>query len=126
MSDVTGLTCQYCGEHDPLRWNEKTRTKLIEQNACHACGFWLDHARRDSIDTADKYRYVVTADWEHYMVGLEDGDNPRFRGFGGAKFYVDWRDPERSTTITTNLWSQGVIPEHMRDRFTINADMRSA
>lgn len=122
MSDVTGLTCRYCGAHDPLKWNEKTRTKLLEQDACHSCGFWLDHARLDQIDVADKYRHVVTADWGHYLIS---GDTGPFRGFGGHKFYVDWRDPERSTTIVTNLWSQGTIPEHMRDRFVVNADLRS-
>ena len=118
-----GLTCQYCGKHEPLRWIDSVRQKLIRQQACHTCGFWLDHAHRDSLEAADRDRYVVTDDWEHYLIGLEDAVG--FRGFGGHKFVVEWYDPDRPDTTTTNLWCQGEIPENMRDRFTVNGRIRS-
>jgi len=118
-----GLKCSYCGEHDRLYWTEHVRKKLIAQQACHGCGFWLDHARRDLIDVADKYRHVITADWGHYIIGSEEGG--RFRGFGGARFTVEWFDKDRPATVTTNLWHQGTIPEHMRHRFEVNAELAS-
>lgn len=112
-----GLKCSYCGKHDDLRWQEHVQQRLIDQQACHTCGFWLDHAERDA--DGDKNRYVITPDWEHYIIGLEDAVG--FRGFGGHTFTVRWEDPKRAPTVTTNLWAQGKVPEHMRGRFTINA-----
>ena len=117
-----GLKCSYCGEHDELRWVEHVRQELIARQACHGCGFWLSHAERNEAGDAD--RYVLTSGYEHYMIGLEDGG--MFRGFGGHRFAVYWIDDNRETTFTSNLWSQGVVPEHLRDRFTVNAELASA
>ena len=122
--DYPRIDCRYCkttGVH--LTYNEETIKKLLEQGACHECGFWIDQAEAD--EDPDRGG-IVTPDYGHYVVGDEDANpGPRgsFRGFGGEPFTVYWIS--RAPTTTTNLWSQGNIPEIHRHRFTINAMIKS-
>jgi len=112
------IACQYCGDKAVLTFNEETIAKLLDQQACHGCGFWLDRAADDQ--GRNKNYHVITPDWEHYVM-IDEEVGMRFRGFGGRSFTVNWLDPERQPTVTTNLWHQGEIPELHRHRFKINA-----
>jgi hypothetical protein len=78
-----------------------------EQSTCSGCYFWLDHIKH----TADR-RIVVNG--AHYLVG-------RVGGFGGAKWVIEFIDPMREGFTTNQLWYQGTIPSHFRDRIPDNA-----
>lgn len=78
-----------------------------DESICHGCDHWLDHIKR----TADR-RIVV--DGTHYLVGPVGG-------FGGAKWVIEFFDPTREGFTTHQLWYQGTIPSHFRDRIPDNA-----
>jgi len=43
------------------------------------------------------------------------------KGYGGRKFIIEFFD-ERPTITTHNLWHQGEIPPHFRDRLQDEAN----
>lgn len=55
----------------------------------------------------------------HYVIEPEDDPETYFRGFGGAKFQIEFNDGYR--VVTTNLWCQGEPSEEWRDKFPDNA-----
>lgn len=115
------IICDWCDQVVTLTYNESTIAKLQRQQACHTCGFWLDHIEDNR--GRDKDNYVVTQDFEHYWIGPENDGG--FAGFGGRTFEVEWFDEERGVTQTSNLWGQGTIPERFRDAMTPNAKFRT-
>lgn len=76
-------------------------------HVCFTCGFWLNQVLNDR-DRA----FVISG--IHYRAGKG--------GFGGHVFTVRRHTGE---TYTGELWSQGIIPEHMRDRLPDNAEFVS-
>lgn len=63
---------------------------------------------------------TVRVDGEHYWIGDENA--PKYagsRGFGGSRFVIVFHDGRR--VVSTNLWTQGVIPPSYRDRLPDNA-----
>ena len=115
---MNSLICQYCGETDPLSWTTEVRDRLIANQRCHTCDYWITLSDKDLRELADKY--VVTPQWTHYVVEPDKGTGG-FRGFGGAPFVINWFNEARDPTRTRNLWHQGEIPELHRHRFTRNA-----
>lgn len=82
---------------------------------CQKCSFWRQHA------TLANDPCSVRVGGKHYRI-LAEGDGPcgpAFRGFGGARFDIEFLDGRRVTT--RNLWHQGTIPEHFRGRLPDNA-----
>lgn len=86
-------------------------TRLAADGRCFLCGYWLEQ-----IDVEPETRVVV--DGVHYRLGNERSQS-RFRGYGGREFVIRFHDGREVTT--TNLWHQGTIPEHLRDRLPDNA-----
>ena len=62
---------------------------------------------------------VAIIDGHHYVIEDENSVDP-LRGFGGDKFTITFNDGK--VVITTNLWSQGKIPEDYVNLFPNNAD----
>jgi hypothetical protein len=56
---------------------------------------------------------VARIDGKHYLIG--DEDSKAMRGFGGVKYTIRFFDGREVTT--TNLWSQGEIPEEIRELY---------
>jgi hypothetical protein len=56
---------------------------------------------------------------KHYRLGSEYEGSGAFKGHGGARFVIETADGTR--VVTTNLWYQGEVPEHFRDRLPDNA-----
>jgi hypothetical protein len=50
---------------------------------------------------------------------IENEDTEHYRGFAGRRFVIRFHDGR--IVETTNLWSNGIIPEHFRDRLLDNA-----
>lgn len=107
------MKCKICGaEETPgIFSNEK---ELEEHQMCFKCNFWREMLEED------KYRpdhTVCMINGTHYVIGSES--NSVFRGFGGAKFEIQFNDGTRITT--TNLWCQGNPSKEWIDKFPNNA-----
>ena len=105
------LQCEECREYDLLRWEPRTRATLIVSGLCFTCEHWMRLAQGQGRPK------VAIINGKHYMIGPEDASG--MRGFGGQRFRILFKDG-RSVT-TTNLWHQGEIPEHFRERMPDNA-----
>lgn len=114
------LRCGYCNKYESGRYAREARDEMSENQACFNCNFWLEKIRwREREDP----RAVVTSTFKHYRIGPDMSPNDRsFGGFGGRRFVVTFHDGREVTT--TNLWHQGTVPEHFRDRLQPNAELK--
>lgn len=106
--------CAECGE--PIGLVEKWYSNgddLSERGVCFGCGFWQDRVAEGSGIVIGGTRYVdegrrtLPAGRQHVL------------GFGGARHRIRMHDG--ALVETNNLWSNGIIPEHFRDRLPDNA-----
>jgi len=111
--------CAECGETvDGLEVDGDLALMMAAHNLCFQCAFWAEKvAIRDRAD-------VVRAGGQHYMIGEATPDmKPRHKGYGGERFEVRFFDGR--VVETDNLWHQGTIPSHFRDRLPDNATLHS-
>ena len=110
-TDPLDYACRECGViwHPAHYSNAEIGMTHRERGLCANCAYW-DEAYQDYV--AGK-RLVV--DGQSYTIGREDSRDPAScRGHGGARFRIQY--PAGRVVESTNLWSQGVIPERWRDR----------
>lgn len=118
--------CVECGGQRPMNFMQSYRQRMTEQGVCFSCLHWRDiasgdkrshvHAPEDAFAPEDR---VVVDGW-HYIIAPDAQRGFRGSiGHGGAEFIVEFHDGRR--VITHNLWSQGHIPAHFRDRLPDNA-----
>lgn len=112
--------CQHveAGHLDP-ETHKGTNIDTIVYPASEARGlcFDCDHWTR----LFEKYAggdAVVRVDGVHYVMGDEDAGRA-MRGFGGRAFLIAFHNGRR--VWSTNMWCQGDIPDHWRDRLPDNA-----
>ena len=113
-------TCAECDQPRPEREATfENAAKMDKLQLCHACYYWLQHVGR--VDEPESIR----VDGCHYRTGPETG--PAWpRGMGGRRMQITWLDDSRPPTTSTNIWSQGRIPDQFRDRLPDNARMTTA
>lgn len=111
---LRGPRCVECG--DPRnygRWNDGTQARMDAQGVCLTCLFWRDRV-------AEHGPKVAIVDGERFSISP---DMPRgyqgFIGHGGAEFRIRFHDGRN--VVTRNLWAQGRVPDHFRDRLPNNA-----
>ena len=78
--------------------------------------FWLGHAETDL--AREPHTVVITDDYYHYIIGDEHSTS-HFRGFGGAKVTITFKDD--TVVHSTNLWCQGQIDPELQYLFKPNA-----
>lgn len=106
------LHCKCCGKTTELSgYAPETRNFLNSINMCYACGGWSHLVAMKDQPTSVRYKGM------YYTIGPEDAKG--FRGFGGQKYIIHFNDGRIVTT--TNLWSQGSIPERFRELLPDNA-----
>jgi|SRR5882762_1887931 len=142
------LAHDLCAESDCLMWadaasvplrgrviastNSKAKDIYPEylQKYCFTCAFWYQ-----MLETANEGTLIVETTRVPYdSNGLDlcryqfDPKNPivkdkrNFLGFGGSVFNIKFQDGRMNSEIrTNNLWHQGTVPDHLRDRFKVNA-----
>ena len=81
---------------------------MKENGECFECDIW-----RKSLEKLNNPETAII-DGTFYSIGDEDSKSP-FRGFGGARFQIEFNDGRR--VITTNLWCGGDISKYWRDNF---------
>ena len=101
------MKCIECGKN----YKRELMEDAYIGNRCFYCSFWEEKVRIKG----DPNQTIVNG--EHYMVG--SSTNGPIRGFGGADFSIEYFDGRRIEC--NNLWHQGEIPEHFRNRLPDNA-----
>lgn len=110
---VPEMPCRECASIFSTKYLEPTRSNMISANVCFHCYFWLGYYIRRNDPK------IARISGNHYMIEPENKGKYGFRGFGGHKFVIEFFDGR--TITTTNLWHQGTIPEHFRERLPDNA-----
>ncbi len=106
--------CKECGKREDKDRVKSEAEKLEKHQLCFKCNFW-----REKVTKKDKPR-VTRINGNHYAIGQEEYSSwAEFRGFGGRKFVILFNDGRK--VETTNLWHQGTIPEHFKERLPDNA-----
>ena len=114
------INCKTCEESFDPEWRVYIQAEVWEsKNFCPSCfGWWkMVKARTMGDITNEGYRTVVV-DGNHFRIANEE-QTGYFRGYGGAKFIINFLDG--TTVTTTNLWSSGRIPEKFREHLPDNA-----
>ena len=108
------MECPICGKRlgtDSLYSSDERSMK--EHGECFECSLWRE--RLPLVGNPD----VAIIDGTFYTIGDENDPSP-FRGFGGDKFVIKFKDGREVTT--TNLWCGGDISEAWKPKFPNNAD----
>ena len=103
--------CPTCGKKlDDRSWEENS---IKEHGECFECALW--RKRLSLLGNSD----IAIIDGTMYTIGDENSKDP-FRGFGGDKFVIKFKDGREVTT--TNLWCGGHISDAWKPKFPNNAD----
>ena len=102
------IPCAECGKdttHDRAHYQYTQR----DQELCFSCEHWTALLEQDRTQC-----FVV--DGEHYQLGGQTEKTPSlYRGFGGRRFVLQCLATGEHIT-TVDLWAQGTVPEHFRER----------
>ena len=111
------IVCSVCGQ---LRdTNYYTRDKLIARRICMTCDFWQE------IVLAKNDLATVICNGFAYTINFNENVPSDCKGHAGRAFHIDWFDPDRKPTLTTNLWFRGRIPPEFIDQLPDNATLKS-
>jgi hypothetical protein len=106
------ITCKLCGQEDNCKWLEPVRSRMISKQHCFYCNHWDEIAER--FEAGEQFVFV---EGKSYMDG---GNKSSLKGFGGRKFIIKFFNG--TILESTNLWTQGIIPERFRTRLKDNAE----
>jgi len=107
------MECSICGKEIE---KSKFYNAVLCSDECFKKNFW-----NEKVDYMDDER-VVRIDGYHYFIEPEN-DTGAFRGYGGSFFKIKFFDGR--IIETTNLWSQGKIPQEYRGILYDNAEFIS-
>ena len=111
----TRIVCKSCSCLVRVnQYVEDVKQKLARQQLCHSCDFWYE-----KIGMKDDPSVAIIGGI-FYTVAAERRNVPKSAlGHGGRKLSIQWHNGR--STVTTNLWSCGAIPELFKDRLKDNA-----
>jgi len=105
------MKCLICGEENSQFSSDELYIK--KHGECFECSLWRERLSRIGNPN------TAIIDDTFYTIGDENDPSP-FRGFGGDKFVIRFKDGREVTT--TNLWCGGKISEYWKPKFPNNAD----
>jgi hypothetical protein len=113
--------CMLCGDEvQPGHYASKLDKRLRDRSLCFTCDFWEEriayheeHPDRSLIVRGTAY----TIGDEPSTAALRRA--PLAYGSGGREFQVQFFDGR--VVVSHNLWYQGRVPEHLRERAPDNA-----
>ena len=103
------MKCEVCGKE--IEQSSYSHATLCSTE-CFNDHYWMQRVNRKDVPTQ------VVADGCVYQIG-DENSNSSFRGYDGRKFVIEFFDGRKVTT--TNLWSNGKIPERFRALLPDNA-----
>ncbi len=127
MEEKTGTSYECSECHSFIYDQMMNGAVMMERKLCFSCNYWFEwaHLLPDELTTLlngeDHKREAercVRVNGKHYYYH-DDEPGAAFQGHGGAKFTIKFNDGRQ--VITKNLWAQGTIPAHFRDRLPDNA-----
>lgn len=111
------MECQICGKQIK---QSNYANAILCSSECFNKLFWLtklDNIAKDK-NYADRI-VIYPSNNKLYCYYIEDEfEKSQMRGHGGRKFKIKFTNGK--TIYSTNLWSNGVIPEDLRDKFKVN------
>lgn len=112
---VDGPRCGECNAPIAFDRNYGTaadKARRLTDRLCFSCDHWRERIKGGThVVVIDGYRYSISPDLP-----------PRSRdcaGHGGARFVIRFHDGRE--VVTHNLWANGRVPDHFRDRIVDNA-----
>lgn len=105
------MKCPTCGKE--LGTYVSDEYSMKETGECFGCSLW-----RERLPLVGKPNIAII-DGTFYTIGDENSKDP-FRGFGGDKFVIKFKDGRVVTT--NNLWCGGEISDAWKPQFPNNAD----
>ena len=106
--------CRECGSVVQSDYLEPSGSQILEHNICFSCNHW-----RVKVDIYHSSNQVVI-DGDCYYIKQNKDPDVGFSGFGGQLFHIKKSNGE--IVHTNNLWHNGEIPSHFRDRLMDNAE----
>lgn len=106
--------CIECSKYEVIVWNRSVEMVLRERSLCYSCNFW--HEKMLSPGRS------LVVDGCRYGIGSEGKSDNAHRGFGGQEFLVKFFEGVPFDILTTNLWHNGEVPDHYRDRLPDTAE----
>jgi hypothetical protein len=108
-------TCRECAEGLNDRYMEPYKTQIRERQLCMSCLHWIGY-----VETRDNPTHLVVGGL-HYVIEPDRDTTKGYGtlGHGGARFDIRFFDGREVTT--KNLWAQGEVPAHFRDRLVDTA-----
>ena len=101
---MKNVKCKICGKKQRLIYCSDVCKQLVEKGLCFDCYHW-------STVTSEE---CILIEGESYMVGPENVKG--IKGFGGRRFKIKLETGQ--IIETTNLWTQGTVPEYWKKFFT--------
>ena len=112
------LICCECGRRElPATWIEEVHDHLFELQMCFNCAFWFDWLEEFQQRPDKKFVVAGTA---YTICHAPEKGLTTFRGFGGRNFKIRW--PDGREAESGNLWCQGDVPKHWRERLPDTAE----
>lgn len=103
------MRCEICGKEIDRSYYSNA---ILCSSECFHDHYWLERVHNQDSPTQVVINGCV------YQIGEEDSMSS-FRGFDGARFEIEFYDGRK--VVTTNLWSNGEIPEKFRELIKDNA-----
>lgn len=104
------MNCVECKKEIKFTYMDFMNEQMKSRQMCFNCNFWTDYMGRTDTIRIDGMHYVIAPDTTSGM-----------KGYGGHEFKIKRFDTE-GVIVTHNLWHQGDIPAHFRDRLPDNAE----
>lgn len=117
--------CIVCGyEIHPGDGYFATKQGDVCSSECHTEAFWMQKIAWAEDCQTEEGEPVFRSNGHHYVISPED-DGSYFRGHSGSLHYVYYHTGPFAGTIvrTSNLWSQGDIPEEYQNDLPDNATL---
>lgn len=106
--------CVECGDVLNDSYMEPYKTQIHAQKMCMSCLHWSGY-----VTTASDPTHVVVGGY-HYVISPDGRTDCGTLGHGGAEFVIRFNDGRE--VVTHNLWAQGRVPPHFRDRLPDNGE----
>jgi hypothetical protein len=100
--------CKECGSIFSTHYSEPVKTLLLERGICHHCNHFLQLIGK---------QHALRINGVHWMGKAGD----KGQGCGGRTFGIRMLGTGEEFQ-TSNLWCQGEIPSHFRERLPDNAE----
>lgn len=97
-----------------------------KEDLCFNCNHWEElYENQNKDDFIDII--FIRVNGRHYQCSIKDINKPptKYAGFGGRKFDVVMKNFHQGADFkfyTCDMWTQGTIPEHYREKLPDNAE----